>query len=52
MDYPHINPHLSQDDLIEHFTLNQDERYQLPQWQKEKNVLGFAMKISVPVNPE
>jgi len=45
MDYPHINPHLSQDDLIEHFTLNQDERYHLPEWRKEKNVLGFAVLL-------
>lgn len=45
MDYPHINLHLSQDELIEHFTLTQEERYHLPEWRKEKNVLGFAVLL-------
>lgn len=49
MDYPHIYPHLSQDELIEHFTLNQDERYHLPQWRKKENVLGFAVLLKASV---
>ena len=45
MDYPHIIPHLSKEDLVEHFTMTQDERYYMPQWRKEKNILGFAVLL-------
>ena len=46
MEYPHIPPHVSKEDLFEHFTLTQDERYHLPQiWRKEKNILGFAILL-------
>lgn len=45
MDYPHINPHIGKEALVDHFTLTQDERYYLPQWRKEKNILGFAVLL-------
>ena len=45
MDYPHINPHISKEDLIDHFTLTQNERYFLPQWRKGKNILGFTVLL-------
>jgi TnpA family transposase len=45
MDYPHINTHISDEELFEHFTLSQDERFLLPQWRKEKNLLGFAVLL-------
>ena len=45
MDYPHINPHVSKVDLIDYFTLTQDERYHLPQGRKEENILGFAVLL-------
>jgi TnpA family transposase len=46
MDYPHINPHISKEELIDHFSLTQEERYFLPQiWRKEKNILGLAILL-------
>ncbi len=45
MEYPHIPQHFSKDELFEHFTLTQDERYNLPQWRKEQNILGFAVLL-------
>ncbi len=45
MDYPHIIPHLSREDLIEQFTLTQEERYCTPQWREEKNILGFVVLL-------
>jgi len=45
MDYPHIIPHLSREDLIEQFTLTQEERYCTPQWREEKNILGFGVLL-------
>jgi len=46
MEYPHIPLHISKEELFEHFTLTQDERYHLPQiWRKGKNILGFAVLL-------
>lgn len=45
MDYPHITPHVSKEELFEHFALTQDERYFLQQLRKEKNFLGFAVLL-------
>lgn len=45
MDYPHIIPHISRQDLIEQFSLNQEERYCIPQWREGKNMLGFAVLL-------
>ena len=45
MDYPHINPHVSKVDLIDYFTMTQNERYHLPQGRKEGNILGFAVLL-------
>lgn len=45
MEYPHIPAHVTKDDLFEHFNLTEDERYFLPQWRKEKNILGCAVLL-------
>ena len=45
MQYPHIPQHFSKEELFEHFTLTQEEKYILPQWRKEKNILGFAVLL-------
>ena len=45
MEYPHIPQHLSKEELFEHFTLTQDERYNLPRWRKEQNILGFTVLL-------
>jgi hypothetical protein len=45
MEYPHIPQHFSKEELFEHFTLTQEEKYILPQWRKEKNILGFAVLL-------
>ena len=45
MDYLHIIPHLSKEDLVEHFTMTQDERYSAPQWRKEKKHSRFCRII-------
>lgn len=45
MNYPHIIPHISREDLIEQFSLTQEERYCIPQRREEKNILGFAVLL-------
>jgi len=45
MEYPHIPQHFSKEELFEHFTLSQVDRYNLPLWRKEKNILGFAVLL-------
>jgi hypothetical protein len=45
MEYPHIPQHFSKEGLFEHFILTQDERYNLPQWRKKQNILGFALLL-------
>ncbi len=45
MEYPHLNFYITHDDLIEHFTLSQDERYLLTQWRKDVNKIGFAVLL-------
>ena len=45
MEYPHLNFYITHDDLIEHFTLSQDERYLLSQWRKDINKIGFAVLL-------
>lgn len=49
MDYPHINPHTSQEELSEHFTLTAQERFFLSQWRKDGNVLGAAVLLKTLV---
>jgi len=45
MAYPHISPHILNDDLIEHFTLKSEERFLLAQWRTDANILGFAVVL-------
>ena len=45
MNYPHINPHLSDEEIFEHFTLTRDELCFLSELRKERNVLGFAVLL-------
>jgi len=45
MEYPHIPQNISKENLYEHFTLTQDDRYHLPQWRQEQNFLGFAVLL-------
>ena len=45
MEYPHFKLHLTQDEIIEYFTLTQEERFLLSQWRKKKNILGFAVLL-------
>lgn len=45
MDYPRISPYISKEDLTDHFTLTQDERYHLPLRRGERNILGFAVLL-------
>ena len=45
MDYPHLSPNMTYDDLIEYFTLTQDERYLLSQWRPDVNILGFTVLL-------
>lgn len=47
MDYPRLTSHISNEELIEYFTLTTDERYLLQRRRKEKNVLGFAILLKV-----
>jgi hypothetical protein len=37
--------YISKEDLTDHFTLTQDERYHLPLWREERNILGFAVLL-------
>jgi len=46
MEYPHIPLHITNEELLDHFTLIQNERYHLPQaFRKEKSILGFAVLL-------
>lgn len=45
MDYPHIPLHIPQEELVEFFTLAQEERYILPEKKDDKNMLGFAVLL-------
>lgn len=45
MEYPHLSQHFSKEELFEYFSITQDEKYTLPQWRKEQNVLGFAVLL-------
>jgi TnpA family transposase len=47
MDYPHVTPHFSNDELNEYFTILPEERYLLSQCRKEANTLGFAVLVKV-----
>ena len=45
MDYPHIPQHIGNEALFEHFNLTQDERYSLPRWRKDQNMLGYVVLL-------
>lgn len=45
MEYPHFSLHIANEDLIEYFSLTQDERYLLYQWRKDANTVGFAVLL-------
>ncbi len=45
MDFPSIPEHIRKEEIVEHFTLTQDERYFLPQSRKDKNIIGFAVLL-------
>ena len=45
MEYPHINPHIQEAELAEHFTLTEEERFLLPQLRKKANIIGFAVLL-------
>ena len=45
MEYPHINPHIQEAELVEHFTLTKEERFLLPQLRKKTNILGVAVLL-------
>lgn len=45
MEYPHFSIHIAKEDLIEYFSLTQDERYLLYQWRKDANTVGFAVLL-------
>lgn len=45
MKYPHIPPHITKEELIEHFTLYQEERFLLSQQRKDETILGFAVLL-------
>jgi|ERR1039457_4359513 hypothetical protein len=47
MEYPHITPHSSNDELNENFTIFPEERYLFSQCRKETNILGFAVLVKV-----
>lgn len=47
MEYPHINPHIQGEELVEHFTLTSEERFLLPQWRKDVSIIGFAILLKV-----
>lgn len=43
MDCPHIPQNIGNEALFEHFNLTQDERYSLPRWRKDQNILGYVV---------
>ena len=45
MEYPHINPHIQEAELVEHFTLTREERFLLSQLRKKTNIIGFAVLL-------
>jgi hypothetical protein len=45
MDYPHIPQHIGNEALFEYFNLTQDERYSLPRWRKDQNILGYVVLL-------
>ncbi len=45
MEYPRFKLHISENDLIEHFTLTSDERYLLSKWRNDMNSLGFSVLL-------
>jgi hypothetical protein len=45
MEYPHFSLHIANEDLIEYFSLTQDERYLIYQWRKDANTVGFAVLL-------
>jgi hypothetical protein len=47
MEYPYISPFIRKEELIGHFTLTKEERFLLSQWRKEKNILGFAVFLTL-----
>ena len=45
MEYPHINPHIQEAELVEHFTLSAEELFLLSQLRKKTNIIGFAVLL-------
>jgi hypothetical protein len=45
MDYPHIPQHIGNEARFEYFNLTQDERYSLPRWRKDQNILGYFVHL-------
>jgi TnpA family transposase len=45
MEYPRFSLHVTNEALIEYFSLTPDERYLLSQWRRDANTLGFSILL-------